>query len=70
MIKRKLIKNIEKQIKNILENKKKYYQTNKEKINKKYACECGGSYPLSLINKKQRHLRTIKHTAWFMEQVD
>ena len=57
---------------------KKYHEANKEKMkvykkkydeknNKNYDCDCGGKY----TNKhKQRHLRTIKHIAWFMEQVD
>ena len=47
--------------------KKEYYQTNKENITKKYTCECGGKY---IHINKQRHLKTIKHIAWFMEQVD
>ena len=43
---------------------KEYGEKNKHKI---YNCDCGGSYHK---NKKKRHLKTIKHTAWFMEQVD
>ena len=54
---------------------KKYYEANKEHYkeyveknkHKIYNCECGGSYHK---NNKKRHLKTIKHTAWFMEQVD
>ena len=46
---------------------KLYYEKNKEKYNKKYDCECGGKY---INSHKKKHLRTIKHTAWFMEQVD
>ena len=46
---------------------KKYYEANKENKFKKYTCDCGGKYTHC---QKQRHLRTIKHTAWFMEQVD
>ena len=51
----------------IVEKNKKYREKNKEKINKKYDCECGGKY---INSHKQNHLKTIKHTAWFMEQVD
>ena len=46
---------------------KQYYESNKEKHNKKYDCECGGKYT---YKHKKQHLKTIKHIAWFMEQVD
>ena len=46
---------------------KEYREANKEKHNKKYTCECGGKYT---HEHKTEHLKTIKHTAWFMEQVD
>ena len=46
---------------------KEYRLKNKEKITKKYDCECGGKYT---HEHKQKHLKTIKHIAWFMEQVD
>ena len=32
-------------------------------------CDCGGKY-LNELNKKERHLETIKHTDWYMNQVD
>ena len=58
-------------IEKIKEHKKKYYEANKEiikeKKTKKYDCECGGKYT---YNHKQRHFKSIKHIAWFMEQVD
>ena len=46
---------------------KEYREVNKEKLNKKYECECGGKYT---HRHKHHHLKTIKHIAWFMEQVD
>ena len=46
---------------------KEYREANKEKITKKYYCDCGGKY---IHENKKQHLKTIKHTAWFMEQVD
>ena len=48
-------------------NQKEYYEKNKEKINKIYNCDCGGKYK---HRNKKKHLGTIKHIAWFMEQVD
>ena len=40
---------------------KKYYDENKEKINKKITCECG-----SIVSKHHmaRHLRSLKHIAY------
>jgi len=61
----------EKNKEQIKEKRKEYYEKNKEiikeKKTKKYDCECGGKYT---YNHKQRHLNSIKHIAWFMEQVD
>ena len=39
----------------------------KEKKNKKITCECGGKYTNC---HKSIHLKTMKHTDWYMEQVD
>ena len=61
----------EKNKEQIKEKRKEYYEKNKEiikeKKTKKYDCECGGKYT---YNHKQRHFKSIKHIAWFMEQVD
>tara|TARA_R110002153_G_scaffold2977_1_gene14050 strand:+ start:40 stop:696 length:657 start_codon:yes stop_codon:yes gene_type:complete len=57
----------EKNKEKIAKQKKEYRLKNKEKITKKYDCECGGKYTHEY---KKQHLKTIKHTAWFMEQVD
>ena len=55
----------------IAERTKIYRNNNKgkfrERTNKKYDCECGGKYTHC---HKQHHLKTIKHIAWYMEQVD
>ena len=55
----------------IAKQKKKYREKNeeiiKERKNKKNTCECGGKYTNS---HKSIHLKTIKHTDWYMEQVD
>tara|TARA_R110001606_G_scaffold296546_1_gene444337 strand:+ start:81 stop:530 length:450 start_codon:yes stop_codon:yes gene_type:complete len=55
----------------IYEVRKKYREKNKLKIKeeklKKYDCECGGNFSHS---QKSRHLKTIKHIDWYMEQVD
>jgi len=48
-------------------NQKEYYENNREQKNKKYDCECGGKYTQQ---HKSQHFKSIKHTAWFMEQVD
>lgn len=40
------------------------YQKNKEKLNEKYKCECGGFY--TLINKK-KHFDTKKHLSYILE---
>ena len=46
----------------ISEYKKAYYEANKEanrdKLNEKFDCECGGKY---LYNHKARHIKTAKH---------
>ena len=65
--KEKIKEYYEKNKENIAEYKKEYYETNKEIINKKYTCDCGGKYT---NRHKKQHLKTIKHIAWFMEQVD
>ena len=41
-----------------LENDRLYYQKNKEKINQKISCECGGHY---ILIGRNRHLKTKKH---------
>ena len=58
--KEKIKKNVNEYTK---KNKEKIEENEKEKIN----CECGGKYTYS---HKQRHLKTIKHIVWYMEQVD
>jgi hypothetical protein len=43
---------------NIKESKKKYYKDNKERLNKKIDCDCGGSYD---SYHRARHFKTAKH---------
>lgn len=38
--------------------KLEYYQTNKEQINEKHLCECGGKYTTT---HKSSHIKTLKH---------
>ena len=40
------------------ENIKQYYETNKEKLNEKIVCNCGGKY---IFQNKARHNKTKKH---------
>jgi hypothetical protein len=42
----------------IAERKKQYYESNKEKLNAKYTCECGGKYT---HEHKSHHLKCQKH---------
>ena len=43
------------------EYKKKYYNKNKDIINEKYTCECGGKYTQ---NNKSKHINTKKHKSF------
>jgi hypothetical protein len=45
----------------VLESHKKHYEENKELINKKYDCECGGKYT---HHHKLTHERTIRHQSF------
>ena len=47
-----------------IERAKKYYETNKEKVNTKIECECGGHY---LLRSKNRHIETKKHQEYLIE---
>ena len=42
----------------VLEYQKEYYEKNKEKINEKFTCPCGGTYT---YQNKARHLKTKMH---------
>tara|TARA_B110000977_G_scaffold9098_1_gene12115 strand:- start:160 stop:618 length:459 start_codon:yes stop_codon:yes gene_type:complete len=44
---------------------KRYYETNRVKLNETIYCECGGKYS---IKTKPRHLRTKKHLAYIDEE--
>lgn len=62
--KEKIKKNVNEYTKKNKEKQKEYQKVYREK---KYDCKCGGKYNQS---HKKEHFNTIKHTAWFMEQVD
>ena len=42
----------------IKESSKNYYIVNKDKINEKFDCECGGKY---IKTHKSRHIKSLKH---------
>jgi hypothetical protein len=48
----------------ILDDAKRYYQQNKEKLNQKFNCECGGKYTFL---HKSKHIKTQKHIKYFEE---
>jgi len=43
-----------------------YKLKNKDKINKKFACECGGKYT---HQNKLRHIKSNKHQKWVLSQL-
>ena len=45
----------------IVEQKKEYYLDNKEKLNEKIICECGGKYTHT---HKAHHYKTIRHSIY------
>ena len=45
----------------IKQKRNEYYHKNKERINEKFNCECGGKYQ---YNSKARHLKSKKHQAF------
>lgn len=45
----------------IKKNNEEYYKNNKERLNEKNKCECGGSY--TTVNKS-RHVKSKKHQKY------
>lgn len=47
-------------------NKRKHYRENREKLEAKHKCECGGKY---IYYNKSKHLNTKKHLFYMVEQI-
>ena len=51
----------------IKEKKRVYYENNKDKLNEKFTCSCGGKY---ICHNRLRHFKTKKHLKYLEEQTE
>ena len=51
----------------IKEKKRVYYENNKDKLNEKFTCSCGGKY---ICRSRLRHFKTKKHLKYLEEQTE